>query len=112
MFQVLLVYKGKGFCGGVIYKPTWILTASHCLENTDAQFLKVVAGTNLSDHSICLCRIMKHQQLLTHRLLHSFTSCHLMEDIEINLCLLPAHVNMLPDVVTLLFVCQANTTRR
>ncbi|KAI3366178.1 hypothetical protein L3Q82_010005 [Scortum barcoo] len=43
-WQVLLVYKGKGFCGGVIYKPTWILTASHCMENTDIRFLKVVAG--------------------------------------------------------------------
>lgn len=50
-FQVLLVYKDKGFCGGVIYKPTWILTASHCLESYDAQFLKVVAGTN---PSVCL----------------------------------------------------------
>ncbi|KAG8004424.1 Coagulation factor VII, partial [Nibea albiflora] len=43
-WQVLLVYKGKGFCGGVIFKPTWILTASHCLESADVQFLKVVAG--------------------------------------------------------------------
>ncbi|KAM9738148.1 coagulation factor VII-like isoform 2-T2 [Menidia menidia] len=43
-WQVLLVYKGKGFCGGVIVKPTWILTAAHCLENTDRRFLKVVAG--------------------------------------------------------------------
>ncbi|XP_017260452.1 coagulation factor VII [Kryptolebias marmoratus] len=43
-WQVLLVYKGKGFCGGVIYKPTWILTASHCLEDSEAQFLKVIAG--------------------------------------------------------------------
>ncbi|XP_037552681.1 coagulation factor VII [Nematolebias whitei] len=43
-WQVLLVYKDKGFCGGVIYKPTWILTASHCLENTQPQFLKVIAG--------------------------------------------------------------------
>uniref|UniRef100_A0A8C2ZG97 Coagulation factor VIIi n=1 Tax=Cyclopterus lumpus TaxID=8103 RepID=A0A8C2ZG97_CYCLU len=43
-WQVLLLYKGKGFCGGVIYKPTWILTASHCLEDADARFLKVVAG--------------------------------------------------------------------
>ncbi|KAM6893556.1 coagulation factor VII-like [Xenentodon cancila] len=49
-WQVLLVYKGKGFCGGVIYKPTWILTASHCLENTDKQFLKVVAG----EHNIAV----------------------------------------------------------
>ncbi|XP_035493644.1 coagulation factor VII isoform X2 [Scophthalmus maximus] len=43
-WQVLLVYKGKGFCGGVIYKPTWILTASHCLEDTEVRFLQVVAG--------------------------------------------------------------------
>lgn len=38
------MYKGKGFCGGVIYKPTWILTASHCMADIDVQFLKVVAG--------------------------------------------------------------------
>uniref|UniRef100_A0A8C7UBS0 Coagulation factor VII n=1 Tax=Oncorhynchus mykiss TaxID=8022 RepID=A0A8C7UBS0_ONCMY len=43
-WQVLLVRNEKGFCGGVIYKPTWILTASHCLENIKAQHLKVVAG--------------------------------------------------------------------
>ncbi|CAJ1086875.1 LOW QUALITY PROTEIN: coagulation factor VII-like [Xyrichtys novacula] len=43
-WQVLLVHKGKGFCGGVIYKPTWILTASHCMDDTDVQFLQVVAG--------------------------------------------------------------------
>ncbi|XP_074520253.1 coagulation factor VII-like [Halichoeres trimaculatus] len=43
-WQVLLVYKDKGFCGGVIFRPTWILTASHCLEDTDLQFLQVVAG--------------------------------------------------------------------
>uniref|UniRef100_UPI0037E99BB9 uncharacterized protein n=1 Tax=Semicossyphus pulcher TaxID=241346 RepID=UPI0037E99BB9 len=48
-WQVLLVYKGKGFCGGVIYKPTWILTASHCLEDTEAQFLQVVAGEHNTD---------------------------------------------------------------
>ncbi|RVE75128.1 hypothetical protein OJAV_G00013830 [Oryzias javanicus] len=43
-WQVLLIYKGKGFCGGVIYKPTWILTASHCLEDTETRFLKIIAG--------------------------------------------------------------------
>ncbi|XP_075333048.1 coagulation factor VII-like [Odontesthes bonariensis] len=43
-WQVLLVERGKAFCGGVIFKPTWILTASHCLENSDSKFLKVVAG--------------------------------------------------------------------
>ncbi|XP_034035379.1 coagulation factor VII [Thalassophryne amazonica] len=43
-WQVLLVYKDKGFCGGIIYKPTWILTATHCMKDTEIQFLKVVAG--------------------------------------------------------------------
>ncbi|KAF4075068.1 hypothetical protein AMELA_G00230360 [Ameiurus melas] len=43
-WQVLLKYGEKGFCGGVIYKPTWILTASHCLEKLAVKFLKIVAG--------------------------------------------------------------------
>lgn len=55
VLKVLLTYKGKGFCGGVIYKPTWILTASHCLENTDAQFLKVVAGMNPCTEFVLVC---------------------------------------------------------
>ncbi len=43
--QVLLKYGQKGFCGGAIYKPTWILTAAHCLEKLNVRFLKIVAGT-------------------------------------------------------------------
>lgn len=43
-WQVLLMTKGKGFCGGVFYKPTWILTASHCVVKLAAEALTVVAG--------------------------------------------------------------------
>ncbi|KAG9262334.1 coagulation factor VII-like [Astyanax mexicanus] len=43
-WQVLLKYGEKGFCGGVIVKPTWVITASHCLEKLLAKFLKIVAG--------------------------------------------------------------------
>ncbi|KAL2087425.1 hypothetical protein ACEWY4_016253 [Coilia grayii] len=43
-WQVLLQYGRKAFCGGVIYKPTWILTAAHCLENLNVNHLKIVAG--------------------------------------------------------------------
>ncbi|XP_056157546.1 uncharacterized protein LOC130131795 [Lampris incognitus] len=43
-WQVLLVYKDKGFCGGMIYKPTWVITASHCVEDTRVRYLQVVAG--------------------------------------------------------------------
>ncbi|XP_038580399.1 LOW QUALITY PROTEIN: coagulation factor VII-like [Micropterus salmoides] len=70
-WQVLLVYKGKGFCGGVIYKPTWILTASHCLEKTEAQFLKVVAGEHNTllnegtEQLIQVSEIIMHQNYVT-----------------------------------------------
>ncbi|TDG95919.1 hypothetical protein EPR50_G00243920 [Perca flavescens] len=66
-WQVLLVYKDKGFCGGVIYTPTWIITASHCLEDTEARFLKVVAGehnTQLAEGSeqwIQVSQIIVHE---------------------------------------------------
>ncbi|KAI4891022.1 hypothetical protein NFI96_013879, partial [Prochilodus magdalenae] len=43
-WQVLLKYGDKGFCGGAIIKPTWIITASHCLEKLLVKFLKIVAG--------------------------------------------------------------------
>lgn len=43
--QVLLVYGQRAFCGGVIYTPTWILTAAHCLENLQLKHLKIIAGT-------------------------------------------------------------------
>ncbi|XP_036413369.1 coagulation factor VII [Colossoma macropomum] len=43
-WQVLLKYGEKGFCGGAIIKPTWIITASHCLEKLLVKFLKIVAG--------------------------------------------------------------------
>ncbi|XP_030265081.1 coagulation factor VII [Sparus aurata] len=66
-WQVLLVYKGKGFCGGVIYKPTWILTASHCLDDYEAQHLTVVAGehdtevTEGTEQFIQVAEIIMHQ---------------------------------------------------
>lgn len=67
--QVLLVRNEKGFCGGVIYKPTWILTASHCLENIKAQHLKVVAGMDCfylekSQYSCCVLKSELFQPFL------------------------------------------------
>ncbi|XP_068612676.1 coagulation factor VII-like [Brachionichthys hirsutus] len=65
-WQVLLVYKGKGFCGGVIYKPTWILTASHCLEDTDVQFLKVVAGEHNTEVAEGTEQLIQVAEILMH----------------------------------------------
>uniref|UniRef100_A0AAY4EWR1 Coagulation factor VII n=1 Tax=Denticeps clupeoides TaxID=299321 RepID=A0AAY4EWR1_9TELE len=43
-WQVLLVYGQKAFCGGIIYKSTWVLTAAHCTEKLNVKHLKIVAG--------------------------------------------------------------------
>ncbi|KAK5890983.1 hypothetical protein CgunFtcFv8_018281 [Champsocephalus gunnari] len=71
-WQVLLVYKEKGFCGGVIFKPFWILTASHCIEDTEVQFLKVVAGEHNTaaaegtEQLISVSQILMHEGYVKH----------------------------------------------
>ncbi|XP_057715482.1 coagulation factor VII [Corythoichthys intestinalis] len=65
-WQVLLLYKGKGFCGGVIIEPMWILTASHCLEDTDLQFLDVVAGEHNTAVEEGTEQVIHVSQILMH----------------------------------------------
>ncbi|XP_033935445.1 coagulation factor VII isoform X2 [Pseudochaenichthys georgianus] len=65
-WQVLLVYKGKGFCGGVIFKPFWILTASHCIEDTEVQLLQVVAGEHNTAVSEGTEQLISVSQILMH----------------------------------------------
>ncbi|XP_041637979.1 coagulation factor VII-like [Cheilinus undulatus] len=66
-WQVLLLYKGKGFCGGVIIKPLWILTASHCLDDYQAQFLQVVAGEhNTNDDNEGTEQFIQVSQVIMH----------------------------------------------
>uniref|UniRef100_A0A672YPQ0 Coagulation factor VII n=1 Tax=Sphaeramia orbicularis TaxID=375764 RepID=A0A672YPQ0_9TELE len=65
-WQVLLLYKGKGFCGGVLFRPWWVLTASHCLENMDVQFLQVVAGEHDTDVAEGTEQLVQVSQILMH----------------------------------------------
>ncbi|KAF3688309.1 Coagulation factor VII [Channa argus] len=65
-WQVLLMNKGKGFCGGVIYKPTWILTASHCMEDMSAEFLKVVAGEHNTEVHEGTEQLIQVSEIITH----------------------------------------------
>ncbi|KAM6957989.1 uncharacterized protein LKV04_022125 [Tautogolabrus adspersus] len=65
-WQVLLVYQGKGFCGGVILNPTWILTASHCLEDTEVQFLQVVAGEHNTEVNEGTEQVIQVSEIIMH----------------------------------------------
>ncbi|XP_030635442.1 coagulation factor VII isoform X2 [Chanos chanos] len=65
-WQVLLMYNSKGICGGVIYKPTWILTASHCLENLQTRFLKVVAGEHDLDEKEGTEQTVEVEEMFMH----------------------------------------------
>ncbi|XP_077094231.1 coagulation factor VII isoform X2 [Siphateles boraxobius] len=65
-WQVLLKYGEKGFCGGVIYKPTWILTAAHCLEKIDVKFLKIVAGEHDIEVDEGTEQVIQVEEMLMH----------------------------------------------
>ncbi|XP_051558038.1 coagulation factor VII isoform X1 [Myxocyprinus asiaticus] len=65
-WQVLLKYSEKGFCGGVIYKPTWIITAAHCLENLRVEFLKIVAGEHDIEVEEGTEQIIQVDQMIMH----------------------------------------------
>uniref|UniRef100_A0A672KKP6 Coagulation factor VII-like n=1 Tax=Sinocyclocheilus grahami TaxID=75366 RepID=A0A672KKP6_SINGR len=65
-WQVLLKYGQKGFCGGVIYKPTWILTAAHCLEKLNVKFLKIVAGEHNIEVDEGTEQVIQVEQMLMH----------------------------------------------
>ncbi|CAL9698419.1 unnamed protein product [Knipowitschia caucasica] len=43
-WTVLLRSQGRPFCGAVFLSPDWVLTAAHCLEDTDRRHLEAVAG--------------------------------------------------------------------
>ncbi|XP_037319364.2 coagulation factor VII isoform X1 [Pungitius pungitius] len=66
-WQVLLLHKGKAFCGGVLYKPTWILTASHCMEDIQVRFLEVIAGEHNTEVLEGTEQRVQVSQVITHQ---------------------------------------------
>ncbi|ALC40145.1 CG31681 [Drosophila busckii] len=52
-------------CGGVIYTKYLIITAAHCVENTQAHVLKVRAGSELHNRGgqlVAVLRILSHSE--------------------------------------------------
>jgi secreted trypsin-like serine protease len=43
--SVALYYRGKPFCGGVVFQDRYVLTAGHCLSNGRGKIVKI-SGTN------------------------------------------------------------------
>lgn len=58
------------FCGGSVYSQTWIITAGHCVVDTNPANVVITAGTNrLTTGSIRrnVKRIIVHKQFVEHR---------------------------------------------
>lgn len=52
-FQVSLQYSSDNehFCGGAIIADNWVITAAHCIENTDPATIQVLAGASILSES-------------------------------------------------------------
>ncbi|XP_030210111.1 coagulation factor VII isoform X1 [Gadus morhua] len=90
-WQVLLKTRGKGFCGGILISPRWVLTASHCLEDIQAQNLQVVAGEHDTVVEEGTEQVLQVSRLLMHEAYVPLTA-----DSDVALLRLAAPVRLSP----------------
>lgn len=65
-WTVLLLYKGKGFCGGVFLSPDWVLTAAHCLQDIEQRHLQAVIGEHDVEVQEGSEQLLQVSQVLVH----------------------------------------------
>lgn len=63
--QISLRYRGRHFCGGSIYSPNIIVTATHCVDDEDTTDITVVAGVTTLDQrgdEVAVAKIITHEK--------------------------------------------------
>jgi hypothetical protein len=87
-WQVALVSRTSSqayngfFCGGSLIAPDWVLTAAHCLDETEATLIDVLAGTNLlssNERRIQADRLLIHPEYSAYSLDGDLGLLHLSE---------------------------------
>ena len=66
-WQASLRYEGKHSCGGTLIQSQWILTASHCLEETDHKHWKVVLGAHNIKKKEIWTQTIKVEKIIVHK---------------------------------------------
>jgi hypothetical protein len=65
-WQVRITVDGQHQCGGSLIRPTWVLTAGHCVEGLSMARLRVILGDHLIEHTESTEQVLMPSRFIMH----------------------------------------------